>query len=208
MQMFKRLFDFCTALIVLVVISPLFLLIALAIKLSSQGPVFFRQARVGKDGREFDVYKFRSMVVGAEKIGAGVFVEEEDPRITRIGKILRESSLDELPQLINVLKGEMSLVGPRPTLLYQVEKYNEQEKRRLLVKPGISGWAQVNGRNALTWPEKIELDLWYVDNWSFWLDIRILLRTLLIVIKREGLYGRSKGDRISGTPPGSKDLPM
>lgn len=172
--MIKRLIDFWASLFGFILLSPLFLVIAVAIKLDSPGPVFFRQERVGKDGRVFKIFKFRTMVVNAEKMGAGVFVEKEDPRITRVGKWLRNTSLDELPQLINVLRGEMSLVGPRPTLPYQVERYDERQRRRLLMRPGITGWVQVNGRNSLTWPEKIELDIWYVEHWSLWLDLRIL----------------------------------
>ena len=194
----KRLIDFLTSFIGLAILSPLLGLIAAAIKIDDPGPVFFRQERAGKGGRIFRVFKFRTMVVDAEKKGAGVFVEEEDPRITRMGKFLRHASLDELPQLINVLRGEMSLVGPRPSLPYQVGNYDERQRRRLLVKPGITGWAQVNGRNALTWPERIELDLWYVDNWSLWLDMKILLKTFLVVLGKQGLYRKDKEDPISG----------
>lgn len=155
---------------------------------------------MGKDGRVFKIFKFRTMVVNAEKMGAGVFVERDDPRITKVGKWLRNTSLDELPQLINVLRGEMSLVGPRPTLPYQVERYNERQRRRFLMRPGITGWAQVNGRNSLTWPEKIELDIWYVENWSLWLDLKILWKTFFTMLKKEGLYSGLKGDQISGVP--------
>jgi len=182
----------------LIILSLLFGIVALAIKIDDRGPVFFRQERVGKDGSVFRVFKFRSMVVDAEKKGAGVFVEEDDPRITRVGKFLRNTSIDELPQLINVLKGDMSLVGPRPTLPYQVEQYDARQWRRLKVKPGITGWAQVNGRNELTWPERIELDLWYIDNLNLWLDIKILFKTVLAVLSRQGLYRRGKKDPISG----------
>lgn len=183
----------------LIILLPLFTIIATAIKIDDRGPIFFRQGRVGKDGRIFRIYKFRSMEVGAEHKGAGVFVEENDSRITRVGKFLRHTSFDELPQLINVLKGEMSLVGPRPTLPYQVERYDARQKKRLTVKPGITGWAQVNGRNALTWPERIELDLWYVDNWSLWLDFKVLFMTFLVVLKKRGLYREIREDPISGT---------
>lgn len=199
MVLIKRAVDIVVSLSGLILLLPFLGVIAAAIKIDDPGPVFFRQERSGKDGCIFRVYKFRSMVVDAEKKGAGVFVEENDSRITRMGKMLRHTSLDELPQLINVLKGEMSLVGPRPTLPYQVERYDERQRRRLEVKPGITGWAQVNGRNALTWPERIELDLWYVDNWSLWLDLKILWRTFLIVAKREGIYSNSKEDSISRT---------
>jgi len=202
----KRLLDFLTSLVGLILLLPFFGVIAASIKIDDRGPVFFRQERVGKDGHIFRLYKFRSMVVGAEHKGAGVFVEEDDSRITRVGKLLRRASLDELPQLINVLKGEMSLVGPRPTLPYQVERYDARQRKRLTVKPGITGWAQVNGRNALTWPERIELDLWYVDNWSLLLDLKILWRTFLKVIRGEGVYGVSTGDYISViSPKGGKN---
>ena len=168
--------------------SPLWLYVIIRIKSEDHGPVFFIQERVGKDGKIFRMYKFRSMVVGAEKKGLGVFVRTDDERITKIGKLIRKTSIDELPQFINVLKGEMSIVGPRPTLEYQVKRYNEEQKRRLLVKPGMTGWAQINGRNNMTWPEKIELDLWYVDHWSIGLDLKIIGRTIILVIKRKGIY--------------------
>jgi len=128
------------------------------------------------------------MVMGAEQKGAGVFVSAEDKRITKIGRFIRKTSIDELPQLINVLKGEMSVVGPRPTLAYQVKRYNERQRRRLSVKPGITGWAQINGRNTMTWPEKIELDLWYIDHWSIGLDFKIIGKSIWSVLKREGIY--------------------
>ena len=195
----KRLLDIVASSIGLVLLLPFFCMIGIAIKLEDRGPIFFSQERAGRDGRIFRVIKFRSMVVDAAKKGAGIFVEEDDPRITRVGKVLRNYSLDELPQLINVFKGEMSLVGPRPTLPYQVERYNERQWRRLLARPGITGWAQVNGRSALTWPERIELDVWYVDNMSFWLDMRILVKTILVVLGKQGLYREVKEDPISGS---------
>jgi undecaprenyl phosphate N,N'-diacetylbacillosamine 1-phosphate transferase len=170
-------------------LSPLFWLVTAFIRLDSPGPVFFRQVRIGKDGIPFIAYKFRSMMDRATSVGLGLNVAVDDPRITRVGKFLRNTSLDELPQLYNVLKGEMSLVGPRPTLPYQVAAYNDFQLRRLLVKPGISGWAQINGRNAIPWEERIRLDVWYVDNWSLKLDLYILLRTVKTWVRREGLYG-------------------
>jgi undecaprenyl phosphate N,N'-diacetylbacillosamine 1-phosphate transferase len=170
-------------------LSPLFWLVTAFIRLDSPGPVFFRQVRIGKDGIPFIAYKFRSMMDRATSVGLGLNVAVDDPRITRVGKFLRNTSLDELPQLYNVLKGEMSLVGPRPTLPYQVAAYNDFQLRRLLVKPGISGWAQINGRNAIPWEERIRLDVWYVDNWSLRLDLYILLRTVKTWVRREGLYG-------------------
>jgi len=183
----KRLVDILISLIGLILLALPFALIALAIKLDSKGPVFFRQERVGKDGRVFKPRKFRTMVVGAEHIGAKYGFEPNDLRITRVGKVLRLTGVDELPQLINVLKGEMSLVGPRPTLLYQVKLYNEQQRKRLAVKPGITGWALIQGRNELKWSERIKYDLWYIENFSLWLDLKILLKTLKVVALREGL---------------------
>jgi lipopolysaccharide/colanic/teichoic acid biosynthesis glycosyltransferase len=174
--------------IALIVLLPIFAVIGIFIKLDSKGPVFFKQKRVGKGGKVFTVYKLRTMVNNAEKMGKGL--RKDDPRITRIGKILRWG-IDELPQLINVFRGDMSLVGPRPTLLHQVKKYSEREKRRLEVKPGITGWALVNGRNKLCWPERITLDIWYIDHWSIWLDLKILFKTIWVVIfTREGVYGK------------------
>jgi undecaprenyl phosphate N,N'-diacetylbacillosamine 1-phosphate transferase len=184
----KRIIDIISGVIGLIITSPLWLYVVIKIKTEDRGPVFFVQERVGKDGKLFRMYKFRSMVVGAEKKGLGVFVNTDDERITKIGKFIRKTSIDELPQLINVLKGEMSIVGPRPTLEYQVERYNKEQKRRLLVKPGITGWAQINGRNNMTWPEKIKLDLWYVDYWSVGLDLKIIFKTFLSVVKKEGIY--------------------
>jgi lipopolysaccharide/colanic/teichoic acid biosynthesis glycosyltransferase len=173
----KRAFDVVVSALLLLLLSPLLLGAALAIVLEDRGPVLYRQRRVGKDGEEFELLKLRTMVVGAETMGAGLAVNEGDPRITRAGRVLRRLSLDELPQLWNVLRGEMSLVGPRPTLAYQVERYTVRQRRRLEVKPGISGWAQVRGRAKLPWDERIELDVWYVEHRSFWLDLKILART-------------------------------
>ena len=150
---------------------------ALAVKLTSPGPVLYRQTRVGKDGEDFELLKLRTMVVGAETQGAGYAVDRGDSRITRSGRILRRLSLDELPQLWNVVRGDMSVIGPRPTLRYQVERYTERQRLRLAVKPGITGWAQVHGRAALPWDERIELDVWYVEHRSPWLDVRILAKT-------------------------------
>jgi lipopolysaccharide/colanic/teichoic acid biosynthesis glycosyltransferase len=163
----------------LVLTSPLLGLAALAVKLESRGPVLYRQTRVGKDGTDFERMKLRTMVVGAEKMGAGYAVDEGDARITRAGRILRKLSLDELPQLWNVIRGEMSVIGPRPTLRYQVERYDEHQLRRLAVKPGITGWAQIHGRATLPWAERIELDVWYVEHRSPTLDLKILAKTPL-----------------------------
>jgi lipopolysaccharide/colanic/teichoic acid biosynthesis glycosyltransferase len=150
---------------------------ALAVKLTDGGPVLYRQRRVGKDGEEFELLKLRTMVVDAEHQGAGLAVDRADPRITRAGRILRRLSFDELPQLWNVVRGDMSLIGPRPTLAYQVERYTPRQRRRLEVKPGITGWAQVHGRASLPWDDRIELDVWYVEHRSPWVDLQILART-------------------------------
>ena len=157
--------------------SPFLAIAAAAVKLEDGGPVLYRQRRVGRGGEEFDLVKLRTMVVGAERQGAGWRIEAGDPRITRVGRVLRRLSIDEVPQLWNVLRGEMSLVGPRPTLAYQVKQYSDRQRRRLEVKPGITGWAQVNGRARLQWNDRIELDVWYVENRSPWVDLRILART-------------------------------
>ena len=161
----------------LVVASPLLGIAALAVKLEDGGPVLYRQTRVGKDGAEFELVKLRTMVVGAETMGAGYAVNEGDSRITRAGRMLRRLSLDELPQLWNVVRGEMSVIGPRPTLRYQVERYSPHQRRRLDVKPGITGWAQIHGRAALPWGDRIELDVFYVERRTAWLDLKILART-------------------------------
>jgi lipopolysaccharide/colanic/teichoic acid biosynthesis glycosyltransferase len=165
----------------------------LAIRLESSGGVIYRQRRIGHDGRPFEVLKLRTMVSGAERLGAGMAVAEGDPRITRVGAALRRFSLDELPNLVNVLRGEMALVGPRPTLPAQVEQYTPRQRGRLAVRPGITGWAQVNGRTALPWSERIELDLWYVEHRTPWLDLRILARTAMILLTGHGLYKGETG---------------
>ena len=201
----KRMLDILVAGVLLVILAVPLAVMAILILLDSGRPVLFVQDRAGRNGRPFKIYKFRTMVQNAEEIGLGVFTEENDPRITRVGRWLRKWSLDELPQLFNILKGDMSLVGPRPTLLYQVEKYDDRQRKRLLVKPGVTGWAQVNGRNSLTWPERIELDVWYVEHWSLWLDLYILfVRTPLVVLRREGVYGQVVDEisRIDVTPRG------
>ena len=175
----NRALDVAGAALGLAVASPVLGLAALAIKLEDGGPVFYRQRRVGYGGRDFDLLKLRTMVVGAERIGEGYAVNEGDPRITRVGRVLRRLSLDEIPQLWNVLRGDMSLIGPRPTLRYQVDQYTPHQRRRLEVKPGITGWAQIHGRARLPWHERIELDVWYVEHRSPWLDLKILARTPL-----------------------------
>jgi lipopolysaccharide/colanic/teichoic acid biosynthesis glycosyltransferase len=175
----NRAADIAIAGLGLAVTSPLLAAAALAVKLEDRGQVFFRQTRVGKRGSDFELLKLRTMVVGAESKGAGYAVAKGDPRITRVGRLLRRTSIDELPQLWNVLRGEMSIVGPRPTLRYQVDRYTEHQRRRLDVRPGLTGWAQVNGRAELAWEDRIELDVWYVEHRSPALDLRILLRTPL-----------------------------
>ena len=180
--------DAALAALLLAIASPLLALAAIAIRVESRGPVFYRQRRVGHGGQPFDLWKLRTMVPGAETMGDGIYVTEGDPRITRIGRLLRRFSLDELPNLVNVLKGEMAIVGPRPTVQEQVDRYTERQLRRLEVKPGITGWAQVNGRTSLSWPERIELDVWYVEHRSLWLDLRILARTARMLATGHGLY--------------------
>ena len=193
MQSFSRLvkaiIDQILGWMVFITLSPWFWLIAGLIRLETPGAAFFRQERIGQDGRPFVAYKFRTMVDHAASLGLGLNVAVNDARITRVGRFLRHTSLDELPQVFNVMQGEMSLVGPRPTLAYQVAAYNDFQRRRLLVKPGITGWAPVNGRNAIPWEERIKLDVWYVDNWSLGLDLLILRRTLKTWVRKEGLYG-------------------
>jgi len=173
----NRALDVAIAGVGLAVASPLLAAGAAAVKLQDGGPVLYRQTRVGMDGVDFELLKLRTMIVGAERQGAGYAVNQGDPRITAVGRLLRRLSLDELPQLWNVVRGDMSVIGPRPTLRYQVEQYTPQQRRRLEVKPGITGWAQIHGRARLPWAERIELDLWYVHNRSWKTDLRILLRT-------------------------------
>ena len=187
----RRALDVAVAGAGLVVAGPLLAVAALAVKLEDRGPVLFRQTRVGKDGGDFELLKLRTMVVGAESQGAGYAVDRGDPRITRIGRLLRRTSVDELPQLWNVVRGEMSLIGPRPTLRYQVDRYDEHQRHRLDIRPGITGWAQVNGRAALPWAERIELDVWYVEHRSLTVDLKILLRTPFALLG--GVYKGATG---------------
>ena len=187
----NRALDLAAAAAGLALTSPLLAASALAIKLEDGGPVLYRQTRVGKDGRDFELLKLRTMVVGAEKQGAGYAVDAGDSRITRVGRLLRRASIDELPQLWNVLRGEMSLIGPRPTLRYQVETYTERQHLRLAVRPGLTGWAQVNGRATLPWEDRIELDVWYVEHRTPRVDLTILLRTPLALFA--GTYRGAAG---------------
>ncbi len=184
----KRIIDFLVSSTALLLASPLLLIITLSIKLTSKGPALFRQDRLGKDAKIFKLYKFRTMIVGAINMGKGLSVAEKDPRITSVGSFLRKTSLDELPQLFNVLKGDISLVGPRPTIPQHLEYYGAFEKRRLEVKPGITGLAMVKGRASIPWSKRIEYDVEYVDNFSLWLDLKILLQTIWVVIRRKNVY--------------------
>lgn len=190
-RIIKRITDIIGSLLALVSLLPLFLLIAVLIKLDSRGPALFRQTRVGKDGKPFTCYKFRTMYVDAPDIrlpDGSSFNAEHDPRATRVGRFLRKTTLDELPQFINVLKGDMSIVGPRPDQPDQVRFYGERDKKRLLVKPGMTGWAWVHGRNSIPWELRRELDVEYVENYSLWLDFQILLRTIPMVLLAKGVY--------------------
>jgi lipopolysaccharide/colanic/teichoic acid biosynthesis glycosyltransferase len=191
--MTRRAVDILVAAVALALASPVLLVAIIAIRLESKGGVIYRQRRVGLDGHEFDVLKLRTMVDGAERIGAGLAVNAGDTRITRVGKLLRRTSLDELPNLVNVLRGEMSIVGPRPTLPHQVAQYTERERGRLAIRPGITGWAQVNGRTSLPWAQRIELDLWYIEHRSWRLDLRIVWRSARMVFGGEGLYKGTTG---------------
>jgi lipopolysaccharide/colanic/teichoic acid biosynthesis glycosyltransferase len=186
--MARRAFDMVVAGAALLAASPFLVVAVVAIRLESRGSPIYRQRRVGKDGHAFDVLKLRTMVTGAEHMGAGLAVSEGDTRITRVGRLLRRTSLDEVPNLVNVLRGDMAIVGPRPTVPIQVDRYTERQRGRLSVKPGITGWAQVNGRTELPWDERIELDLWYIEHRSWRLDLRILWRTLRMVLGGDGLY--------------------
>lgn len=191
--MIRRTIDIVVSASALALASPLLAAAILAIRLESPGSAIYRQRRVGKDGRPFDMLKLRTMVQGAEHIGAGLAVNENDSRITRVGALLRRTSLDELPNLLNVLRGDMSLIGPRPTIPVQVQQYTPRQRRRLEVKPGITGWAQVNGRASLPWSERIELDLHYIEHRGLGLDLQILLRTLRLVFAGDGLYKGQTG---------------
>lgn len=193
-QILKNIFDYAVAGISLILLLPIFIIIGILIKIDSKGPIFFKQERLGKNGKVFKIYKFRTMIIDAEKRGNGIFISEGDSRITKIGNILRKTSLDELPQFINIIKGEMSFVGPRPPVIYhpyKIQEYSTYKKRRFEVKPGITGLAQVTGRNSLSWDERIKYDIKYVDMFSFILDIKILFATIFKVLRNESIY-RSK----------------
>ncbi len=198
---FKRVIDIFISLVGLIILSIPMLIIAIAIKCDSKGPVIFKQERVGKKGKVFKIYKFRSMCVGAEQTGSGVYSGKGDARVTKVGKLLRATSLDELPQFFNLLKGDMSLVGPRPPLTYHPwawDKYTEEQKRMFEVRPGITGWAQVNGRKDVEWNKRIKLNVWYVDHVSLWLDIKILFKTVAKVFSNAD--NENKGATVVSAP--------
>lgn len=180
----KRFFDILMSLILLILLAPILLIAAIAVKVDSKGPAIFKQERLGRDGRVFSIYKFRSMCVNAEHTGSGVYSGKNDARVTRVGKFLRASSIDELPQLWNILKGDMSFIGPRPPLTYHpwpIEEYTEEQRKMFLVRPGITGWAQINGRKGVEWHDRIKLSVWYVEHLSMWLDIKIFFATIFKV---------------------------
>ncbi|WP_299744249.1 sugar transferase [uncultured Rossellomorea sp.] len=194
----KRIFDIILSLILLIIISPIMGITAIIVKLDSPGPILFKQKRVGKDGEDFTIFKFRTMVVNAEKIGTGLDSYANDTRVTKVGKVLRNSSLDELPQLFNILRGDMSFVGPRPPVTYHPYKYNDyppSAKRRFEVKPGVTGYAQINGRNELSWDQKFKYDLYYTENKSFMFDLKIFILTIFKVLKMEGSYDVDKNEK-------------
>ena len=181
----KRFFDIILSLLGLIILSPILLITAIAIKIESKGPVIFKQERIGKNGKVFKIYKFRSMVVGAEKMGTGVYSKKGDSRVTKVGKFIRMTSIDELPQLVNIIKGEMSIIGPRPVLTYhpwKYEEYTEEQLKRFDVRPGITGWAQIHGRKDVEWNNRIKMDIYYVENISLKLDLKIFLKTIYEVL--------------------------
>lgn len=181
----KRIIDFILSLTGIIILSPIMLLTAIAIKLESKGPIIFKQERLGKNGKVFLIYKFRSMCIGAENIGSRVYSGKNDARVTKVGKFIRTTSIDELPQFINILKGDMSLIGPRPALTYHPWKYDEytkEQKYMFNVRPGVTGWAQINGRKDVEWKKRIELNVWYVNNISFLLDLKIFIITIINVV--------------------------
>lgn len=184
----KRLLDILVSAFAVIILSPLMVITAIAVKLESEGPALFKQDRLGLDSKVFKIYKFRSMCQGAEHTGTGVYSGADDVRVTKVGKIIRATSIDELPQLFNIIKGDMSFIGPRPPLTYHpwdISEYTEEQLHMFDVRPGISGWAQINGRKDVEWHKRIELNCWYVDHMSLWLDIRILFTTFLKVLKNE-----------------------
>ena len=200
----KRVFDIFFSFLGIIIASVPMLFIALAIKLDSKGPVIFKQERVGKDGKVFKILKFRSMCVGAEKTGSGVYSGKGDMRVTKVGRFIRKTSLDEIPQLISVLKGDMSFIGPRPPLTYHpwpIEQYTEEQKRMFEVRPGITGWAQINGRKEVEWNKRIKLNVWYVDHLTLWLDIKIIFKTVFKVFSSAN--NENKGATVVSAPTDS-----
>jgi len=198
----KRLLDLLLAILAGILLSPVLLLAAVAVKLSSPGPVIFKQRRLGRGGKEFDFYKFRSMVVNAEKTGSGVYSGKGDPRVTKVGRILRATSIDELPQLINIIRGDMALIGPRPPLTYHpwpIEDYDEHQRHMFDVRPGITGWAQTHGRKDVEWHRRIELNVWYVEHVSFLLDVRIFFLTIFKVFTNAD--NANKGETLKKETP-------
>ena len=199
----KRLIDIVVSLFGIIVTFPFLLIVALLIRIESRGPAIFKQQRIGRDKKVFNIYKFRSMCVGAEKTGSGVYSGKNDSRVTKIGRIIRATSIDELPQLFNILAGDMSFIGPRPPLTYhpwKIDEYTDEQLRMFEVRPGITGWAQVNGRKNVEWNERIRLNVWYIDNMSFLLDCKILFKTVFKVLKSE--ENLSNKNTVSG-----EDLP-
>ena len=201
-----RLIDLVVGSVALLVSAPVLLVSMVAIRIESPGSPIYRQRRIGRHGDAFEMLKLRTMVTGAEHQGAGLAVNYGDPRITRVGRVLRRFSIDELPNLVNVLRGDMAIVGPRPTVQVQVAQYTDRQRGRLAVPPGITGWAQVRGRAALPWHERIELDLWYVDNWSLWLDLKILAMTAALLVSGRGLYRGTTGGWKPATPEALTDV--
>ena len=186
--LWKRVIDTTISIVAMIVLSPILFVVALAIKFTSPGPILFKQQRLGLHGKEFTIYKFRSMAVGTERTGSGVYSEKDDPRVTKIGKFIRATSIDELPQLINIIVGDMAIVGPRPPLTYHpwpIEQYTEEQFHMFDVRPGITGWAQVHGRKEVEWPERIKMNVWYTQHISLALDIKILFMTVFKVLRNE-----------------------
>jgi lipopolysaccharide/colanic/teichoic acid biosynthesis glycosyltransferase len=193
----KRLIDFVAAVLLLVILLPIFFVVAVAIKLDSFGPVFFRQERIGYRGRTFRIFKFRTMAANADRLTRGLPGDASSPLITKVGRYLRDYRIDEFPQLINVVRGEMSLVGPRPLVPLYAHAWTNEERKRLNLRPGMTGWQQINGAGTLNWTQRAALDVWYVDHWSLWRDFIILLRTPLVVLRSDTVYGKDGQDRSS-----------
>jgi lipopolysaccharide/colanic/teichoic acid biosynthesis glycosyltransferase len=204
---FKRVLDLFLSLVLLLLLWPILLIVAVVIKIDSRGPVIFKQERLGKGGRVFRIYKFRSMCVGAEHTGSGVYSGKGDARVTKVGRIIRATSIDELPQLLNILKGDMSFIGPRPPLTYHpwpIEEYSEEQRKMFLVRPGITGWAQINGRKGVEWHDRIKLSVWYVEHLTLWLDVKIFFLTIFKVFSNADNENTGatvvRGSGAEGTP--------